>query len=178
MIRSAENQGLKFSDAPADKAKRDITNLGMFAAVLLSISSSNALANRPAMAEEGGEVNRTEMNNEVEQHASGNRPNIEADTDLESPSAVEIMMQQQGQKRYQTGNIMQLPAKELQAGETVKIQLLDYPRRGMSMQKVQQEYGQPIATSESVGKPPITHWTYSDRIVYFEHSTVIHVVAR
>jgi hypothetical protein len=48
----------------------------------------------------------------------------------------------------------------------------------MSMEKVQQEYGQPIAVSDSIGKLPITRWTYQDRVVYFEHSTVLHVVAR
>jgi hypothetical protein len=87
-------------------------------------------------------------------------------------------MQQQNQQTYQTGDVVQLPAKEMQPGETLKIQLLDSPRRGMSMENVQFTYGQPIAISETVGKPPITHWIYNDRVVYFERSTVIHVVAR
>jgi hypothetical protein len=87
------------------------------------------------------------------------------------------MMQTQ-QPQQQNGNVLQLPATELQAGETIKIKLLDDPRRGMNMSKVQQLFGQPIATTEGVGKPPISSWTYSDRIVYFEYSTVLHVVAR
>lgn len=90
----------------------------------------------------------------------------------ESPSSVDIMMQQQ------TGDVVTLPAREMQLGETLKIKLLDFPHRGMSMAKVKQELGEPDAISNTVGKPPISHWTYSDRIVYFEYSTVLHVVAR
>ena len=91
------------------------------------------------------------------------------------PSSVDIMMQQQ---RQQKGDVVTLPAKEMQPGETLKIKLLDFPHRGMSMANVKKEFGQPDAISNTVGKPPITHWTYSDRIVYFEYSTVLHVVAR
>lgn len=121
------------------------------------IYSPLAFANRPAM-DEGDEMPAA---------AEENMPEV--------PSSVELMMQQQTR---QTGDVLQLPAKEMQPGETLKIQLLDDPRRGMSMDRVQQEFGQPIAISDSVGKPPITRWTYSDRVVYFEYSTVIHVVAR
>lgn len=116
--------------------------------------------------------------------ASANRPVMDESADIENaantnakdaPSSVDIMMQQEARH---TGDVLQMPAKEMQPGETLQIILLDNPRRGMSMQKVQQEYGQPIAISDSVGEPPITRWTYQDRVVYFEHSTVIHVVAR
>lgn len=142
----------------------------LFAVVLLSLSSANAYANRPAMEESprAPAAEQSTMLDEAEEITP------------EAPSAVEIMMQQQStqQTTRQTGTIVQLPAKEMQPGETIKINLLDYPRRGMSMDKVQNEFGQPIATSGPVGEPPITHWTYSDRVVYFEYSTVLHVVAR
>lgn len=110
-------------------------------------------------------------------HALANRPAAEEETKVTNtaPSSVDIMMQQQPQ---QTGDVVILPAKEMQPGETIQIKLLDFPRRGMSMDKVQNEYGQPIAKTASVGQPPITSWTYSDRVVYFEYSTVLHVVAR
>lgn len=141
-------------------------------AVFLSIFSiltfsPQASASRPAMDEQAKAISNESINiaEEIEVEA------IEA----EAPSAVELMMQQQTR---QTGDVIQLPAKEIQPGETLQIKLLDYPRRGMSMNKVQQEYGQPIAISDSVGKPPITRWTYNDRVVYFEYSTVLHVVAR
>ena len=169
MNKLAENQGLKFS---------------LFTAVLLSLFASNAFANRPSMANESTEVSSTEVTNEAEPVVVEHRPEAPvapAVTQPEEPSAVGIMMQQQQQqsrRTVQTGDVIHLPATELHPGETLRIQLLDYPRRGMSMDKVQNEYGQPITTSESVGNPPITHWTYSDRVVYFEYSTVLHVVAR
>ena len=142
----------------------------LFAVVLLSLSSANAYANRPAM-EDAAMAPAAEQSTELDE--------AEAITP-EAPSAVEIMMQQQATQptTRQTGTIVQLPAKEIQPGETIKIKLLDYPRRGMSMDKVQNEFGQPMAASDPVGQPPITHWTYSDRVVYFEYSTVLHVVAR
>ena len=192
MNRSSEKQGFNFprtgisgtgAHSSHTKPGRHAVNLTlfsatMFSAMLLSLASSNALANRPAMAEESTEVPAVveqEINNRPEANSSETAPG----TNPEPTSSVELIMQQQQTRQtYQTGDVMQLPATEIQPGETLRIQLLDYPRRGMSMEKVQNEYGQPIATSESIGKPPITHWTYSDRVVYFEYSTVLHVVAR
>ena len=147
-----------------------ITSKAALAALLLSAFSSNAFANRPAMEENRPMMTESEAPVQTEQE------NIQPRPQPSMPSAVESMMQRQSQ--HQTGDVVQLPAKEIQPGETIKIKLLDFPRRGMSMAKVQQEFGQPIATSEGIGKPPITRWTYSDRIVYFEYSTVLHVVAR
>ena len=50
------------------------------------------------------------------------------------------------------------------------------PTRGMSMTKVEQQFGQPEQSSNAVGEPPITRWDYQDFVVYFEHNTVIHSV--
>lgn len=124
------------------------------------IFSQQVFANRPAMEE------KSEVNNTAE---------VVSDTQHEVTSSADIIMQQQTQ---QTGDVIQLPAKEMQPGETIKIKHLNFPHRGMSMDKVKNEYGQPAARSNSVGQPPITSWTYNDRIVYFEYSTVLHVVAR
>ncbi len=144
----------------------------LLTAVLLTVFSGNALAtdHRPAMEESPEAGNSAEVQ---PASPSGSRP--EEDEEPKTPSAVELMMQQQPQ---QTGYSAQLPATEIQPGETIKIKLLDEPRRGMTMDKVQQQFGQPLAKSESIGNPPISDWTYGDRIVYFEYSTVIHVVAR
>ncbi len=128
-----------------------ILNTVLLAAFSSLIFSAQALANRPAAAEESDNTNTPPA------------------------SSVDNMMQQETQ---QTGDVIVLPPKEMQAGETIQIIQLDFPRRGMSMDKVQNEYGQPVSTSSSVGQPPITSWTYNDRIVYFEYSTVLHVVAR
>ena len=68
-------------------------------------------------------------------------------------------------------------ALEVQPGETLPVRMLDFPRRGMSMDKVQNELGRPVQIIPAVGEPPITTWVYDDRNVYFENSTVIHVVA-
>ncbi|NOQ70343.1 MAG: hypothetical protein GQ573_09565 [Gammaproteobacteria bacterium] len=138
----------------------------LLTALLLSafsslIFSQQVFANRPAMQ------GSSEVNNAAEE--------VAPDTQHEMTSSVDIIMQQQTQ---QTGDVIQLPAKEMQPGETIRIKLLDFPRRGMSMDKVQNEYGQPSVVSDSIGQPPITSWTYNDRIVYFEYSTVLHVVAR
>lgn len=67
---------------------------------------------------------------------------------------------------------------ELQTGDTITISPLDFPKRGMSMDKVENELGRPIEIQPAVGEPPITRWSYADRVVFFEHSRVIHVVER
>ena len=50
------------------------------------------------------------------------------------------------------------------------------PAGGMTMDQVLQQYGEPQQRLGPVGEPPITHWVYSDTIVYFEHQYVIHSV--
>lgn len=151
--------------------KQHAVTPALLTAVLLTVFSASVLAanHRPAMDESSDAENSAEVQSGS---SSESRPEAE---EPNTPSAVELMMQQQSQ---QTDYATQLPATEIQPGETIKIKLLDEPRRGMSMDKVQQLFGQPLATSESVGNPPISNWTYGDRIVYFEYSTVIHVVAR
>jgi regulatory protein YycI of two-component signal transduction system YycFG len=167
---------MKFNSLALDHSTRKGISVPLIATLLLSVFSTGTLANRPAMDDESTAVetvNQAEM--QTDQNTLQHRPEAEA------PSAVEAMMQRQSQQRtytQQSGDVLQLPAKEMQPGETIKIQLLDYPRRGMSKERVEQEFGQPMAMSEAVGKPPISHWTYNDRIVYFEYSTVLHVVAR
>ena len=50
------------------------------------------------------------------------------------------------------------------------------PTRGMSMSSVAQKFGQAERKSAAIGNPPITKWVYSDFIVFFEYSHVIHSV--
>jgi len=66
----------------------------------------------------------------------------------------------------------------LTAGEIVPVQVLDFPTRGMSAGKVENELGKPVEVISAVGQPPISRWVYNDRTVYFEFSSVIHVVAK
>jgi len=54
----------------------------------------------------------------------------------------------------------------------------DRPARGMTMQKVQADWGQPAMRRAPVGEPPITRWEYPEFVVYFEHNRVIHAVLK
>lgn len=54
----------------------------------------------------------------------------------------------------------------------------DRPSRGMTMQKVQSNWGQPTMRRAPVGEPPITRWEYPEFVVYFEHDRVIHAVLK
>jgi hypothetical protein len=117
---------------------------------VLLMSPSVTLADRPAMAER-----------DMEQETAAPMPTTE-----EVPPP-EMRMEQQ----VVTGD-----ALEIQPGDTISINPLDFPRRGMNMDKVKNELGEPLTKSAAVGDPPITTWGYADRIVYFEYSRVIHVV--
>ncbi|OQX13597.1 MAG: hypothetical protein BWK73_11610 [Thiothrix lacustris] len=59
--------------------------------------------------------------------------------------------------------------------------LADYPNRGMSMNGVKAQYGEPQSISQSAGPikkrwPLITVWHYGAFSVYFERHTVLHTV--
>lgn len=48
------------------------------------------------------------------------------------------------------------------------------PRRGISMDRVLSEFGEPERRNEAIGEPPITEWDYDAFRVYFEYQTVLH----
>lgn len=50
------------------------------------------------------------------------------------------------------------------------------PKRGISMDQVLSEFGEPIRRIDPVGEPPISEWDYGDFRVYFEYQTVLHTV--
>lgn len=50
------------------------------------------------------------------------------------------------------------------------------PKRGMSMDRVRQQFGEPQQRLGPVGEPPITRWVFDRFTVYFEHRYVIHSV--
>ena len=118
-----------------------------------------AMAERPAMSD------RYE---EPEQAQPMAIESAESEAPAAEPAVVEEVVIQQV-----SGDVI-----EIQPGETIIINPLDFPRRGMSMDKVQNELGRPLEVSPTVGEPPITAWTYADRVVFFEHSKVIHAVER
>lgn len=50
------------------------------------------------------------------------------------------------------------------------------PGRGMSMEMVQNRFGEALEKYSAVGDPPITKWSYKNFTVYFESEFVIHAV--
>lgn len=65
-----------------------------------------------------------------------------------------------------------LPATETETSE-FSVQL---PGRGMSMEMVQNRFGEATDKLSAVGDPPITKWIYKNFTVYFESEFVIHAV--
>ena len=50
------------------------------------------------------------------------------------------------------------------------------PSRGMSMERVEADFGTPSSRYNAVGEPPITRWDYPGFAVYFEYDLVLHAV--
>ena len=91
---------------------------------------------------------------------------------IEQPEQTNVIVEEVVVEQV-TGDVL-----EMQPGDSITINPLDFPRRGMSMDRVENELGQPVEISPSVGDPPITTWNYPDRVVFFEYSKVIHVVEK
>ncbi|MDH3634893.1 MAG: hypothetical protein OES20_09325 [Gammaproteobacteria bacterium] len=50
------------------------------------------------------------------------------------------------------------------------------PKRGIKMDDVLSEFGEPDQRFGPVGEPPITEWVYGSFRVYFEYQIVLHTV--
>ncbi len=50
------------------------------------------------------------------------------------------------------------------------------PKRGLSMDDVLTEFGEPDERFGPVGEPPITEWVYGSFRVYFEYEIVLHSI--
>ncbi|MGD2118358.1 MAG: hypothetical protein PVG66_08375 [Chromatiales bacterium] len=50
------------------------------------------------------------------------------------------------------------------------------PTRGMKMEAVRQQFGEPVKEHPWVGDPPITRWDYENFSVYFEFDLVLDTV--
>ena len=50
------------------------------------------------------------------------------------------------------------------------------PDRGISMDAVLGEFGEPDERFGPIGEPPITEWVYGSFRVYFEYQTVLHTI--
>ncbi len=53
------------------------------------------------------------------------------------------------------------------------VQGLPRPARGMSMERVVEQYGEPTERIPAVGIPPISRWVYAGYTVYFEDQFAI-----
>ena len=50
------------------------------------------------------------------------------------------------------------------------------PKRGISMNDVLSQFGEPDERFGPVGEPPITEWVYGSFRVYFEYEIVLHSI--
>jgi len=50
------------------------------------------------------------------------------------------------------------------------------PKRGISMERVLEKYGEPDKRYGPIGDPPITEWVYGSFRVYFEYEIVLHSI--
>ncbi|MEM7563497.1 MAG: phosphodiesterase [Pseudomonadota bacterium] len=61
-------------------------------------------------------------------------------------------------------------------GHSVDGQMQVMPKRGISMEAVLNEFGEPDERFGPVGEPPITEWVYGSFRVYFEYEIVLHSI--
>lgn len=52
-------------------------------------------------------------------------------------------------------------------------QSVSTPSRGITMNQVVSQFGEPELKKSAIGEPPITEWKYKKFSVYFEHKWVI-----
>ena len=130
--------------------------------VLLSVFSMASFANAPWAEESTSPIEQNDAEPAAQEAAA---------TEASSPAATQAKEHAKATTQAKTsGDVLSTPVSS--------VRLLDFPRRGMSTDKVKNELGHPANIQPAVGTPPISRWTYSDRIVFFENSSVIHVVAK
>ncbi len=70
------------------------------------------------------------------------------------------------------GEVIHIPVGQ----QAPALRHLPRPIRGMSVETVLNEFGEPNSMTAPVGDPPISKWSYDNYTVYFESSVVIHSV--
>ncbi len=81
-----------------------------------------------------------------------------------------------------SAEIINLPTTEVEVIEVEPMATeatefsVQLPGRGMSMESVQNRFGEALEKFSAVGEPPITKWIYKNFTVYFESEFVIHAV--
>lgn len=69
-------------------------------------------------------------------------------------------------------DVLRIPVGS-QGSERSRVEL---PERGMSAATVRARWGDPVATHDPVGEPPIARWDYPAFSVYFERDIALHAV--
>jgi hypothetical protein len=137
---------------------------------LLLLASSSVFGQRPAAEEESGRQPESVLIEDDLPAMEDMRPATEAES-----------IPQETSTRTETrtsGDVLDMSGAPQTEAVAQPVRQLEFPRRGMSQDKVQNELGRPIEIIPAVGEPPISRWVYDDRVVYFEYSSVIHVVAK
>jgi len=130
--------------------------------VLLSLFSITSFASTPWAKESSSPIAQNDAE-PVAQEATQTEASSPAT--MLDPKAVKVTTQVET-----SGDVLTTPVSS--------VVVLDFPSRGMSTDKVKNELGQPVESIPAVGTPPISRWIYNDRVVFFEGSSVIHVVAK
>ena len=60
----------------------------------------------------------------------------------------------------------------------VVLQSAREPARGVSMHRVEAQFGKPRRKQAAIGSPPISRWDFDRYTVYFEGDLVVHTVVR
>jgi hypothetical protein len=136
-------------------------------ACLFALASSGSFAQRPAAEAETETAQPAAVANEVA--TPDMRPAAEG-------SMVEPM--ETHSETSTSGDVLDMGVQPPADAVAAPVRQLDFPRRGMSQDKVQNELGRPIEIIPPIGQPPISRWVYDDRVIYFEYSSVVHVVAK
>jgi len=112
------------------------------------------------------------------QHDENNQPAMQEEV-VEPVGIVQTDSYVPPEPEAQTETVQQGDVLDVnQTSQVAAVRVLDFPRRGMTTDKVENELGRPSEIIPSVGQPPISRWVYDDRTVYFEYTSVIHVVAK
>lgn len=61
-------------------------------------------------------------------------------------------------------------------GHVASVQKQVMPKRGINMESVLAQFGEPDERFGPVGEPPITEWVYGSFRVYFEYEIVLHSI--
>lgn len=138
-----------------------------------TVITSLAFADSPAMMDslENSNIEPVFMDNEMDA-----RPAAEDSVSEKNiPAAPKALNEPEKTETVTTGTILNQPVN---AYKPMLMRKLDFPRRGMTEDKVKNELGRPTEIKSAIGQPPISQWVYDDRIVYFEYAKVLHVVAK